>query len=79
MCVCVSMDVCVCVCIIFEIISTVNHKPKHCVSSRVCFAASNGENMILPPPKQYLTESSFFEISTSNSEHNWFRFMALIF
>jgi len=29
--------------------------------------------------KQNLTESSFFEISSSNLEHNLFRFMALIF
>ena len=28
-------------------------------------------------PKQNLTESLFFEISSSNSEHNLFRFMAL--
>ncbi len=30
-------------------------------------------------PKQNLTESSFFEISTSNLEHNFFRFLVLIF
>ncbi len=30
-------------------------------------------------PKQNLTESSFFEISTSNLEHNLFRILVLIF
>ncbi len=30
-------------------------------------------------PKQNLTESSFFEISTSNLEHNFFKFLVLIF
>ncbi len=30
-------------------------------------------------PKQNLTESSFFEISTSNLEHNFFRFLVFIF
>ncbi len=29
--------------------------------------------------KQNLTERSFFEISTSNLEHNFFRFLLLIF
>ncbi len=29
-------------------------------------------------PKQNFTESSFFEISTSNLEHNFFRFLVLI-
>ncbi len=30
-------------------------------------------------PKQNLTENSYFKISTSNLEHNLFRFIALIF
>ncbi len=30
-------------------------------------------------PKHNLTQSSFFEISTSNLEHNFFRFLVLIF
>ncbi len=30
-------------------------------------------------PKQNFTEISFFEISTSNLEHNFFRFLVFIF
>ncbi len=36
-------------------------------------------HLCLTTPKQNLTESSFFEISTSNLEHNFFRFLVLIF
>ncbi len=47
---------------IFE--TTVNHKTKHCVTSRVLLA-SNEENVVLRPNKISL-KSHFLKISTSN-------------
>ncbi len=72
-----SVYVCVLVKTERERNSTANHKSKHCVHQRCC-AASNGENVVLRP-NNILPNANFFEISTSNLQHNLLTFMALIF
>lgn len=71
----------VCVCVrmcVFVILREKNCKFKcsHC-ELQWGFAATQWGKYVTTP-KQTVTESSFFEISSSNLEHNLFRFMALI-